>query len=213
MLKHNFRHLAMLLALLPAGAGSFAADADVSAKLDNYRAATLDNGIVRLTIASDGRVSQCTYGGQSLIPSGSRFYFSCNQPDYGELDADKAELRVNTTDMAEVVYSQTTAAGIRWSQGYIVRRGVSGFYTYVVAEGVGDNSLGEARMVYRLKDDLFNYGYASEQMQGQMPSAAESPKAAMESTKPPSWTPICMGRKPMRLANSVVKATMSTECR
>ena len=46
-----------------------------------------------------------------------------------------------------------------------------------------------------------------------MPRAAESPKAAMESTKPPSWTPICMGRKPMRLANSVVKATMSTECR
>ncbi|MBR1547872.1 MAG: hypothetical protein IJ637_04015, partial [Prevotella sp.] len=130
----------------------------------------------------------CTYGGQSLIPSGSRFYFSCNQPDYSELVADKAELRVNTADMAEVVYSQTSAAGIRWSQGYIVRRGVSGFYTYVVAEGVGDNSLGEARMVYRLKDDLFNYGYVSEQMQGQMPSAAEMKRSEERQVQDATFT-------------------------
>ena len=33
-----------------------------------------------------------------------------------------------------------------------------------------------------------------------MPRAAERPRAAMESTKPPSCTPSCMGRKPMRLA-------------
>ena len=44
-----------------------------------------------------------------------------------------------------------------------------------------------------------------------MPRAAESPRAAMERTKPPSCTPICMGRKPMRLAKKVVSATMSTE--
>ena len=41
-----------------------------------------------------------------------------------------------------------------------------------------------------------------------MPRAAESPKAAIESTKPPSCTPICMGRKPIILAKRVVKATI-----
>ena len=46
-----------------------------------------------------------------------------------------------------------------------------------------------------------------------MPRAAERPRAAIESTKPPSWTPRCMGRKPMRLANSVVNDTMRMECR
>ena len=173
MRKQIIRKVQMLLALIAISANSLANDADVSATLDSYRAATLDNGLVKLTIASDGRVTQCTYEGQSLIPSGSRFYFSCNQPDYAELNADAAELVTNTTDMAEVVYSQTTATGIKWSQGYIVRRGVSGFYTYLTAEGVGDNSLGEARMVYRLKDDIFNYGYVNSQMQGVMPSAAE----------------------------------------
>ncbi|MBQ8487285.1 MAG: hypothetical protein IJ533_06515 [Prevotella sp.] len=169
------KQILTLLQLLAFSASSFAATGDdVSAKLDSYRAATLDNGLVRLIVANDGRVSACTYEGQSLIPSGSRFYFSCNQPDYAELKADAAELRVSTADMAEVVYTQSApTGGIRWSQGYIVRRGVSGFYTYLVAEGVGDNSLGEARMVYRLKDDLFNYGYVNSQMQGQMPSAAE----------------------------------------
>ena len=175
-----------LLQLLVFTASSFAAD--VSATLDSYRAATIDNGIVKLTIASDGRVSQCTYNDQSLIPSGSRFYFSCNQPDYSELNADAAELRVNTAEMAEVVYSQTSATGIKWSQGYIVRRGVSGFYTYLVAEGVGDNSLGEARMVYRLKDDLFNYGYVNSQMQGQMPNAAEMKRSESRQVQDATFT-------------------------
>ena len=174
MRKQIIRTIQMLLALICISANSFADNGDVSASLDNYRAATLDNGIVRLIVASDGRVSTCTYNGLSLIPSGSRFYFSCNQPNYAELQADAAELRTNTPEMAEVVYTQTSPdGGIKWTQGYILRRGVSGFYTYLVAEGVSDNSLGEARMVYRLKDDIFNYGYVNDQMQGQMPSAAE----------------------------------------
>lgn len=164
----------MLLALTLFPANNFAAIGDVSARLDAYRAATLDNGLVRIVIASDGRVTSCNYDGQQIIPSGCRFYFSCNQPDYAELEADAAQIVTNTADMAEVVYTQTSpTGGIRWSQGYILRRGVSGFYTYLVAEGIGDNMLGEARMVYRLKDDLFNYGYVSSEMQGAMPSAAE----------------------------------------
>ncbi|MBR1548625.1 MAG: hypothetical protein IJ637_07875, partial [Prevotella sp.] len=88
MLKQLLIHTTMLLALLAVGAASHAADTDVTATLTAGRAATIDNGIVKLSIASDGSVNQCTYGGQSLIPSGSRFYFSCNQPDYSELVAD-----------------------------------------------------------------------------------------------------------------------------
>ena len=44
-----------------------------------------------------------------------------------------------------------------------------------------------------------------------MPRAADNPNAAMERTKPPSCTPSCMGRNPMRLANRVVKARMRME--
>ena len=123
MRKQIIRTIQMLLALICISANSFADNGDVSASLDNYRAATLDNGIVRLIVASDGRVSTCTYNGLSLIPSGSRFYFSCNQPNYAELQADAAELRTNTPEMAEVVYTQTSPdGGIKWTQGYILRR-------------------------------------------------------------------------------------------
>ena len=44
-----------------------------------------------------------------------------------------------------------------------------------------------------------------------IPTAGVSPMAAMERAKPPSCTPSCKGRKPMRLANRVVKARIRTE--
>ena len=46
-----------------------------------------------------------------------------------------------------------------------------------------------------------------------MPRAAERPSAAMETTKPPSCTPSCMGRNPRRLAKRVVSERIRIECR
>lgn len=148
------------------------AQADVTATLAG-RAAILDNGIVRIAINAQGKVSSCVYEQTNLIGNDATWYFSCNEPDYHELTPTKAELKVNTADMAEVVYTNESPSGIKWSQGYIVRKGVSGIYTYLVAEGNSSNAaLGEARMVCRVNDKLFNDGYVNAQMQGQMPSAA-----------------------------------------
>ena len=45
-----------------------------------------------------------------------------------------------------------------------------------------------------------------------IPNAAVNPSAAIEITKPPSCTPSCMGRNPIRLANREVKAKMRMLC-
>ena len=157
------------------------ANGDVSIALSgDNRAATLRNGIVSIYIGKTGKVESCLLKGTTeaqdvqLIDTKQKqsFYFSCNQPVYSELEASETQVVENTTDMAHVTFSQTSATGIKWTQGYILRRGDSGYYSYLVGEGVGDNSLGEARIVYRLDDAKFRYGYVNSRMQGTLPDAA-----------------------------------------
>ena len=176
-MKKILSTLVLLLALL---VGRAADNVTLSLSSGN-RAATLRNGIVSVYIGATGKVESCILKGDTeaqdiqLINTAKSqaFYFSCNQPDYSELNAGETQVVVNTDDMAEVTFSQTSATGIKWTQGYILRKGDSGYYTYLVAEGVGDNSLGEARVVFRLDDSKFRYGYVNSRMQGIMPDAAE----------------------------------------
>lgn len=160
------------------------------------RAVTMRNGIVSVYIGTTGKVESCILKGATeaqdvqLINTSKNqsFYFSCNQPDYGELDATETKVVTNTNDMAEVTFSQTLATGIKWTQGYILRRDDSGYYTYLVAEGLGDNSLGEARIVYRLDDSRFTYGYVNSQMQGTMPSVAEMKRSEEREVQDATFT-------------------------
>lgn len=155
---------------------SLMAQNDVTIKLRSAGTATLDNGILHVSISAKGKITNLTcQGSDNLISTeGGGIYFSCNEPDYHELTATKAEIKVNTPDMAEVVYTNEAPLGIKWSQGFILRKGESGIYTYMVAEGnEKEASLGEARIVYRMNEAYYNYGYVSPQMQGAIPSREE----------------------------------------
>ena len=169
------KNIFLLLAMFMVSAGIMA-QSDVTATLRSAGTAILDNGILRVNISAKGKITSITRNGGSnlLSTDGGGIYFSCNEPDYHELTATKAELKVNTDDMAEVLYTNTAPLGVRWSQGFILRKGESGLYTYIIAEGNDNNaSVGEARIVYRMNDAYYNYGYVTDQMQGPIPSREE----------------------------------------
>lgn len=171
-MKKNFF---LLCGLLISSSGAMA-QSDVTANVRSAGTANMSNGIVTLGISAAGKVTNCTYNGSSNLIStaGGGIYFSCNEPDYHELSATKTELKINTADMAEVVFTNESPLGIKWTQGYILRKGESGVYMYLIAEGNEKNAeLGEARIVYRMNDTYFNYGYVNDAMQGPIPSRDE----------------------------------------
>ena len=144
------------LLLLPLSVSLFAG---MQVSLDDSRRATLSNDMVTIQIDPKGRVVSCVYEGTELIAKPNTWYLSYNSAKYHELGAVQAEIKTQTDDMIEVVYTNDAPGGARFSQGYILRKGVSGIYTYVVVEGTENaEGIGEARIVYRLDDALFHDG-------------------------------------------------------
>lgn len=142
-------------------------------RIDEAFRTTITSDALTLRIDDRGRVQSCVYEGVELVAPKCTWYFSCNTDKYHELAPANAYIKTQTDSLIEVVYEQAASeesTGIRWSQGYIVRRGVSGVYTYLVAEGgQQEQGLGEARFVYRMDDRLFHYGYMNG-WEGEMPS-------------------------------------------
>lgn len=156
-----------LLLLLPT---SLCIQAGLHVSLDESRRATISNDLLTIQIDPKGRVVSCVYDGTELIAKPNTWYLSYNSDKYHELGAVAAEIKTQSEDMIEIVYTNDAPGGARFSQGYILRKGVSGLYTYVVVEGTENpESLGEARVVYRLDDALFHDGYVNETAQGEMP--------------------------------------------
>jgi len=150
------------------------AQSDVTASIDaTARTATMSNGIVTIGIASSGMVTSLKHNGTELI-SGGKFYL-----DYTDSASNKAfgpnaiRIEKQNSDYAEVVYSKTTGP-IILEQGFILRKNVSGIYTYVTVKGTATaTKVLEMRIVYRVNPSLFTYGYVSDRMQGQLPSVAD----------------------------------------
>jgi rhamnogalacturonan endolyase len=141
--------------------------------IDEASQTTMINDELTLQIDSKGRVRSCTFEGVELVAPKCTWYFSYNANGYHELGATRAFIKTQTDSLIEMVYAQEHSEGIRWTQGYIMRRGVNGVYTYVVAEGTEkEEGLGEARMVYRLDDDRFNYYFIADDRQDTMPRHA-----------------------------------------
>lgn len=156
-----------LLLLLPT---SLCIQAGLHVSLDESRRATISNDLLTIQIDPKGRVVSCVYDETELIAKPNTWYLSYNSDKYHELGAVAAEIKTQTEDMIEIVYTNDAPGGARFSQGYILRKGVSGLYTYVVIEGTDTpESPGEARVVYRLDDALFHDGYVNEVAQGEMP--------------------------------------------
>lgn len=170
--KNMRRLLFTLLAVLATGTAT-ADDYDVKVTKSGL-SSTLRNGIVKIVIGTNGRVSSMTYNDGDNLLSSSGVYFDYTASSNTSLSPSTLEIIKNDTDMCEVLYSNTTA-DLQFQQGFIMRRGESGFYTYVIANGTASSSdvqLKEARVCVRLASDFLN-GYVDDTMNGTIPSKSE----------------------------------------
>lgn len=173
-----------LLACLPASAQK-----DVSATLASSREATLDNGIISLHIGSNGRADKLTFHGMNMLgSSGIYFDYTCKGPGNKALSPSKAEIVRQSDDYVEVLYTNTSD-DLRWQQGYIMRKGVSGVYVYAIVNGTGSSGsvqLQEARICTRLNSSMLN-GYVDDSMRGRIPSNDEMKEVENGSTSNPAY--------------------------
>ena len=138
---------------------------------------TMSNGIITLNIDKSGRANKMFHpdnGTTTNILGSSGIYFDYTADKNRALSPDKAEIVKLTDDYAEIVYSNTKD-DLRFSQGYILRKGVSGVYTYVVVHGTPTSSnvnVKEVRVCTRLASTFLD-GYVDDVMQGRIPSNAE----------------------------------------
>lgn len=137
--------------------------------------ATLDNGLIKIRIGTNGRVSYLKPSNGSVnLLSDNGIYFDYTATANAALNPDKLEVVRESDDLVEVLYSNTKG-DILWQQGYILRKGVRGVYTYVIANGTSTSSsvsVREARVCTRLSASFLD-GYVDEQMQGRIPSNSE----------------------------------------
>ena len=141
----------------------------------------LSNGLLSVTIGDEGYVDRIVMAdGTEIMKEGGSHdkgwgYFSYNtsSSDSRRLFKDgesypTVEIKTQTSDMVEIVYTNNNnSLAQTWSVGYIMRKGVSGLYTYAkVKNGSTESDLPEARFVWRPDRDNFNYGYVSDDRQG-----------------------------------------------
>lgn len=150
---------------------------------EDKRGATLSNGLVTLHIKADGNVNWIRYANADVISrdhNGSTYLSYVTDKINNGLRADATTVISQSDDMVEIVYSNSKESrSLHWSVGYVMRRGVSGYYNYATvlaretSKGKFDNGVHEARIVYRLNPDMFTYAYADEQEQRMMPTPRE----------------------------------------
>lgn len=152
-----------------------AAAQDAPTATMNGNSTTMTNGIITLSIGSNGRASSMRKAGfSSNLLGSSGIYFDYTASANAGLNPSKAEVIRQTDDMVEVLYTNTTD-DLQWQQGWILRKGVSGVYTYVIANGTTRSSsvtVKEARVCTRLNSTFLD-GYVDEVMQGTIPSNSE----------------------------------------
>lgn len=151
------------------------AQTDVTISMDSNRKTQMSNGLVTLSIGSNGRADILKYKGMNLLGS-SGIYFDYTAKGIGNkaLSPSKAEIIKQTADYAEVLYTNTTD-DLRFQHGYIMRKGISGVYMYVIVNGTDNSSsvqLQEARVCTRTNSSFLN-GYVDDSMRGMMPSTSE----------------------------------------
>lgn len=148
---------------------------------EDKRGATLSNGLVTLHIKADGEVDLIHYAGKDIIStknySGSTYLSYVTDKMNNGLKADAVSVISQSDDMVEIVYSNSRESrSLHWSVGYIMRRGLSGYYNYATvlaretSKGKFDNGVHEARIVYRMDPEIFTYAYADEVEQREMPT-------------------------------------------
>jgi rhamnogalacturonan endolyase len=177
---------------------------DINPKLNvaaslNAAGALLDNGTVSIEIARQtGDILALRYRGQSVLSGPA--YLDWHTGVNNHLRNGQLELRVdpatNGGQMAEVSITQRHAGSSEAFDvelHHVLRRGDSGFYSYAVFRhpaGYPQAGLGQARMVFRLNDALFDFINVDDQRRRLMPpsdtpSRILGPKESIQFTEGP----------------------------
>ena len=138
----------------------------------------MSDGTWSVTINSNGRVSSLQRKGTEFLASnGIYFDYTTSEGNKG-LSPSKVTVVKNTAEHCEVLYSATSGNTI-FEQGFIMRKGVPGIYSYVIATGTATSAnepIKEARVCSRLADGMLN-GYVDWRMNGRIPSNSEMTEA------------------------------------
>ena len=164
-MKRLFTTACMAVALTAA-----AAQDDVKLTKSGMSAA-MDNGLVKVAIGTDARIKNMTYKGRSNLMGSNGIYFDYTADKNRALSPSKMEIVRNTPEMCEVLYTNTDG-DLQFQQGFIMRKGESGLYVYVIANGTPTSSsvkLKETRVCVRLASTFLN-GYVDDSMNGKIPS-------------------------------------------
>lgn len=157
-----------------------AADGDVTMSVSGMTT-KMSDGTWSITINSNGRVSSLQRKGTEFLASnGIYFDYTTSEGNKG-LSPSKVTVIKNTADYCEVLYSATSGNTI-FEQGFIMRKGAAGLYTYVIATGTATSAnepIKEARVCSRLGDTMLN-GYVDWRMNGRIPSNSQMATAEKE---------------------------------
>ena len=168
----------MCSALLAVGA--MAADGDVTMTVSGMTT-TLTDGTWTAKIGSNGRVSSLQRRGTELLGSNGIYFDYTTANGNKGLSPSKVTVVKRTAEHCEVLYSATSGNTI-FEQGFIMRKGTPGIYTYVIATGTATSAsepVKEARVCARLAENMLQ-GYVDYRMQGRIPSNSEMAVAERE---------------------------------
>ena len=154
-----------------------AADGDVTMSVSGMTT-KMSDGTWSITINSNGRISSLQRKGTEFLASnGIYFDYTTSEGNKG-LSPSKVTIVKKTAEHCEVLYSATSGNTI-FEQGFIMRKGVPGIYSYVIATGTATSAkepIKEARVCSRLADGMLN-GYVDWRMNGRIPSNSEMTEA------------------------------------
>jgi len=157
-----------------------AADGDVTMSVSGMTT-KMSDGTWSITINSAGRVSSLQRKGTEFLASNGIYFDYTTANGNSGLNPSKVKIIKQSADHCEVLYSATSGNTI-FEQGFIMRRGVPGIYSYVIATGTATSAsepVKEARVCCRLSETMLN-GYVDWRMNGRIPSNSEMAVAEKE---------------------------------
>lgn len=166
----------------------------IADKLDRV---TLSNGIISAEIdKSTGNILAVVYQGTSVLASPAYLNwhagdedtdFKDHQSTYGKIKAGRFNVvvdpKTNNGESAEVSITQTPSDASQpfgLELHYVLRRGVSGLYAFVVfshEQGRPGGEISQIRWLFRLKDDVFDFMAIDDQRRRAMPPSNTPTKA------------------------------------
>src|SRR5580692_1621802 len=96
----------------------------------------LSNGLVTVSIANNGQVIQVANGATPMMAAGDSMYVSESAGGGYEINASSSSVVQQTAEIVELSFVDTSGAphDMDWDLHYVMRRGVSGFYYFLIAQ-------------------------------------------------------------------------------